>query len=338
MKTIVIAEAGVNHNGSIETAKKLIDVAASAKVDFVKFQTFKAENLATKSADKAKYQKDLTDNKESQFEMLKKLELDFESHIELIKYCSHKKIKFLSTPFDIDSLNMLLKLDIPLIKIPSGELTNLPLLREIGKTKKPIIMSTGMATLDEIDSALKILYNSGAKKNKITVLHCNTEYPTPIKDVNLNAMLTIKKELKVAVGYSDHTLGIDISLAAVVLGATIIEKHFSLDRMQPGPDHKASLMPDELINLVRSINKIEKALGNGEKTPSPSEKKNLFIARKSIVAKKNIDKNKFFTEQNLTTKRPGTGMSPMKWNKIIGQKSKKNYKIDEFIYEEDYLL
>jgi len=338
LKTIVIAEAGVNHNGSIETAKKLIDVAASAKVDFVKFQTFKAENLATKSADKAKYQKDLTDNKESQFEMLKKLELDFESHIELIKYCSHKKIKFLSTPFDIDSLNMLLKLDIPLIKIPSGELTNLPLLREIGKTKKPIIMSTGMATLDEIDSALKILYNSGAKKNKITVLHCNTEYPTPIKDVNLNAMLTIKKELKVAVGYSDHTLGIDISLAAVVLGATIIEKHFSLDRMQPGPDHKASLMPDELINLVRSINKIEKALGNGEKTPSPSEKKNLFIARKSIVAKKNIDKNKFFTEQNLTTKRPGTGMSPMKWNKIIGQKSKKNYKIDEFIYEEDYLL
>ena len=326
---IIIAEAGVNHNGSIEIAKKLIDVAAEAGADFVKFQTFKAELLVTQTADKAEYQKAITDTDESQFEMIKKLELDRKTHEKLIDYCKTKDIQFLSTAFDHDSIELLAELNIPLFKIPSGEITNLPYLRHIGKMGKPIIMSTGMSTLDEVRDALNILIESGTEKEKITILHCNTEYPTPMKDVNLKAMLTIKDELGVKIGYSDHTLGIEVSTAAVAMGATVIEKHFTLDRTLPGPDHRASLEPEELKAMVLAIRNIEKAMGNGVKTPSPSEMKNLPIVRKSIVAKKHIMKGEQFSEKNLTTKRPGTGISPMKWDLYIGKLSNKEYQSEE---------
>ena len=330
-RTIIIAEAGVNHNGSMELAKKLIDAAIVAEVDFVKFQTFKAETLVTQTADKAKYQKELTGEFESQFEMIKKLELHQEDHKDLLKYCKSKDIQFLSTAFDNDSIDLLAKLDIPLFKIPSSEITNLPYLRHIGRMGKPIIMSTGMSTLEEVSNALNILLEAGLEKEKITILHCNTEYPTPLEDVNLNAMLTIRNELNVNVGYSDHTLGIEIPIAAVAMGATIIEKHFTIDRTLQGPDHAASLEPDELKEMVKSIRNIEKAMGDGVKKPSRSETKNISIARKSIVAKKSIKKGEFFSENNLTIKRPGTGISPMEWDDVIAQKSNKSFSIDELI-------
>jgi len=329
--TIIIAEAGVNHNGSIELAEKLIDVAAEAGADFVKFQTFKAETLVTQTTDKAEYQKELTGADETQFEMIKKLELDKEAHEELMDYCEQKDIKFLSTAFDHGSIELLANLDIPLFKIPSGEITNLPYLRHIGKMEKPIIMSTGMSTLDEVRNALNVLIESGAKKEKITILHCNTEYPTPMKDVNLKAMLTIKDELGVNIGYSDHTLGIEVSIAAVVMGAAVIEKHFTLDRNMPGPDHRASLEPHELKEMVNAIRNIEKAMGNGIKVPSTSEIKNMPTARKSIIAKNPIKKGEKFSENNLTVKRPGTGISPMEWDDIVGKPSNCNYEMDDLI-------
>jgi len=332
-KTIIIAEAGVNHNGSMESAKKLVDVAADAGADYVKFQTFKADTLVTQSAEKAEYQKILTDKSESQFEMIKKLELDKSAHDELIKHCEEKGIRFLSTAFDHDSIELLADLNIPLYKIPSGEITNLPYLRHIGRMGKPIILSTGMSTLEEVQKALNVLLESGAEKEKITILHCNTEYPTPMEDVNLKAMLTIREELGVNIGYSDHTLGIEIPIAAVAMGATVIEKHFTLDRSLPGPDHAASLEPDELKSMVNAIRNIEKAMGNGIKKPSPSETKNIPIARKSIVAKTSIKKGEKYSEDNLTVKRPGTGLSPMEWDKIINTVSTKTYTIDKLIEE-----
>jgi N,N'-diacetyllegionaminate synthase len=329
--TIIIAEAGVNHNGSMESAKRLIDVAAKASADYVKFQTFKAETLVTQTADKAEYQKGLTGADETQFEMIKKLELDKEAHEELMNYCKQKKIQFLSTAFDHGSIKLLEKLDIPLYKIPSGEITNLPYLRHIGGMDMPIIMSTGMSTLDEVRDALNILLEAGAKKDKITILHCNTEYPTPMEDVNLKAMITIRDELGVNIGYSDHTLGIEIPVAAVAMGAKVIEKHFTLDRTMPGPDHAASLEPEELKAMVAAIRNIEKAMGDGVKKTSKSEDKNIHIVRKSIVAKKSIKKGELFSEENLTIKRPGTGISPMEWDNLINKKSKKDFDIDVLI-------
>ena len=278
-KVVIIAEAGVNHNGSIETAKQLINVAADAGADFVKFQTFRADSLVIKEADKANYQKKLTQKDESHFEMIRRLELDKSAHEELISYCIQKNIQFLSTAFDIESVNLLSELDIKIYKIPSGEITNLPYLRHIGGLGKPVIMSTGMATLDEVKAAMDVLIDAGLEKNDLTILHCNTEYPTPMSNVNITAMITMKDELKVKVGYSDHTLGIEISIAAVAMGANVIEKHFTLDRTLPGPDHAASLEPEELRSMVQAIRNIEKALGDGVKKPSPSEKKNIPIAR-----------------------------------------------------------
>jgi N,N'-diacetyllegionaminate synthase len=327
--TTIIAEAGVNHNGSIDTAKKMIDAAAEAGTDFVKFQTFKTESIITKNAEKADYQKDFTEKSESQFEMLKKLELDRTAHEELIQYCKIKNIQFLSTAFDHDSIDLLAELNIPLYKIPSGEITNLPYLRHVGKMGKSVIMSSGMATLQEVQSALAVLIETGTEKDRVTILHCNTEYPTPMEDVNLKAMLTIRDELGVAVGYSDHTLGIEISVAAVALGATVIEKHFTLDRTLPGPDHAASLEPEELKAMVTAIRNIEKAMGDRVKKPSPSEMKNMSIARRSIVAKKPISKGELFSEKNLTVKRPGKGVSPMEWDTYIGRSADKKYQMDD---------
>jgi|TARA_Y100000031_G_scaffold77269_1_gene84915 N,N'-diacetyllegionaminate synthase len=331
LSTAIIAEAGVNHNGSIATAKKMIDAAAEAGADLVKFQTFKAEALVIKSAEKTEYQKEITGTDESQFEMIKKLELDRAEHEELIKYCASKSIRFLSTAFDHDSIDLLTELSVPFFKIPSGEITNLPYLRHIGRMGKPIIMSTGMATLDEVRFALKVLLGSGAEKEKITILHCNTEYPTPMEDVNLNAMLTIQDELEIAVGYSDHTLGIEVSVAAVALGATVIEKHFTLDRTLSGPDHAASLEPHELKAMVTAIRNIEKAKGDGVKRPSKSETKNIPIARKSIVAKKTIIKGEAFSESNLAVKRPGTGISPMEWDAYMDKSADREYQKDDLI-------
>jgi len=329
MKVFIIAEAGVNHNGSIDLAKKLIDVASNAGADAVKFQTFKAKNLVTKNAKKAIYQKDTTNIKESQFNMLKKLELNIEAHKELILYCNSKKIIFLSSPFDHESIELLKDLDLEILKIPSGEITNLPYLRHIGKLDKKIILSTGMSTIDEVKNALSILINSGTKKNKITVLHANTEYPTPMEDVNLRAMVTIGKELDVNFGYSDHTLGIEVDIAAVAMGASCIEKHFTLDCNMEGPDHKASLEPSQLKAMVKAIRNIEKALGSSIKKASKSELLNIKIVRKSIVAKTKIKKGEILTQQNLSVKRPGRGMSPMKWDDVVGTKSTKDYNEDE---------
>ena len=327
----IIAEAGVNHNGSIEIAKQLIDVAHSAGVDAVKFQTFKAESLVSKTAQKAAYQKASTNNEESQFDMIKKLELDVHTHKELIRYCKKKGIIFLSTPFDHDSIDLLHSLELQIFKIPSGEITNLPYLKHIGSYNKQIVLSTGMANLGEIEAALTVLIHSGTKKENITILHANTEYPTPMEDVNLNAMLTIGSAFKTNFGYSDHTLGIEIPIAAVALGATIIEKHFTLDRNMVGPDHKASLEPDELRKMVQSIRNIELAMGNGIKKPSNSEMKNMAIARKSIVAKKDIKMGEVLSEDNLAIKRPGNGISPMNWEEIIGSKAKRDYAPEDLI-------
>jgi len=331
MSVFIIAEAGVNHNGSVDLAKQLIDVASISGADAVKFQTFKAENLVARNTQKADYQKQTTDASESQFDMIKKLELDVETHKELIAYCQEKDIMFLSAPFDHESINLLSDLRLQIFKIPSGEITNLPYLRHIGSLDKQVILSTGMSNLGEVEDALNILINAGTSKDNITVLHANTMYPTPMKDVNLNAMLTIQKEFGVSIGYSDHTLGIEVDIAAVAMGASCIEKHFTLNKTMEGPDHKASLEPEELKAMVNAIRNIEKALGSSEKKPSPSESTNIDIARKSIVASKDIQKGGLLTEKNITTKRPGNGISPMKWDEVLGSKSIKDYRVDEMI-------
>jgi N,N'-diacetyllegionaminate synthase len=331
MRTFIIAEAGVNHNGDWDTAMKLIDAASEAGADAIKFQTFKTENLVSRSAQKAEYQKITTWKTETQFEMLKKLELSEKAHYDLFQYCQQRKIMFMSTPFDIESIDFLNNLGLELFKIPSGEITNLPYLRKIGKFNKKVILSTGMADLGEIEDALNVLTESGTPKNNIVVLHCNTEYPTPYEDVNLQAMLTIKEAFKVNVGYSDHTIGIEIPIAAVALGADVIEKHFTLDKNMPGPDHKTSLEPKELKTMVEAIRNIEKALGDGVKKVSASELKNRPIVRKSIVAARHIKKGEVFTGENITVKRPGEGISPMKWDIIIGRRASKAFKKDEQI-------
>lgn len=328
MKTLIIAEAGVNHNGSFDLACKLADKAKECGADIVKFQTLVPEKLVSKFAQKAEYQKNNTDNKESQLEMLKKLSLSFDEFVKLKEYCDDIGITFLSTPFDIDSIHFLNDL-VPFWKIPSGEVTNLPYLIEIAKTKKDVIMSTGMCELEEIENAINVLNKYGA--GKITLLHCTTEYPAPYEDVNLKAMLSLKERFNLEVGYSDHTKGIEVAIAAVSLGATVIEKHFTLDRKMEGPDHKASLEPNELKNLVDSIKNVNKSLGDGIKKVSNSEKKNIEIARKSIVAKKQIKKGELLTEENITTKRPGNGISPMKWFDVLGTKAIKDFEEDELI-------
>jgi N,N'-diacetyllegionaminate synthase len=331
-KVIIIAEAGVNHNGSLETAKKLIDAAVDAGVDYVKFQTINADKMVTKSAKRATYQDTNTGDSDSQYEMLKKLELSESNHKELISYCNSKSIKFLSTAFDLESLSFLKSLGLNLAKIPSGEITNLPYLRAMAKLFPEIILSTGMANMNEIKAAFKVLIENGTKQENITILHCNTEYPTPMEDVNLKAMLDIQKQLNIKIGYSDHTLGIEVPIAAVALGAKVIEKHFTLDRNLPGPDHKASLEPGELKAMVTAIRNIEKAiLGSGIKEPSPSESKNKPIARKSIIASQNIKKGEVLSEENLSIKRPGTGINPMRWNEILGQKAIKDFQEDDLI-------
>ena len=332
MSVFIIAEAGVNHNGSTQLAKKLIDVAVEAGADAVKFQTFKAEKLVSKSAQKAEYQKEnMVDSDDSQFNMLKKLELDVNTHHELTGYCNSKNIMFLSTPFDHDSIELLNDLRLEIFKIPSGEITNLPYLRHIGSLKKKVILSTGMANIGEIEDALDILINAGTFKKNITVLHANTMYPTPMEDVNLNAMVTIGTAFDVSYGYSDHTLGIEVDMAAVALGASCIEKHFTLDKTMEGPDHKASLEPDELIAMVKGIRNIELALGSSVKKPSKSETPNIEIARKSIVASQNIKKGELLASENLSIKRPGNGISPMRWDELIGSVASKNYIEDELI-------
>jgi N,N'-diacetyllegionaminate synthase len=330
-KTVIIAEAGVNHNGDLQIAKNLVNVAADSGADYIKFQTFKAKNLLLKNTKKTKYQIKNTGSKESQFDLIKKLELSKGMHEELISYCSLKNIKFFSTAFDKESLKMLIDLGQKIIKIPSGEITNLPFLKYVGSLNKEVIMSTGMSNIKEIRNALDILEKSGTNKKKITVLHCNTEYPTPKKDVNLNAMSTIRKKFKLNVGYSDHTNGIEIPIAAVALGAKVIEKHFTLSRKMAGPDHKSSLEPPELLEMVKSIRNIEIAMGNGKKIASPSEIKNMNLARRSIVASKSIKKGDLFSENNLDVKRPGNGLSPMYWDKLIGTHSPKNFKKDQKI-------
>lgn len=331
-RVLIIAEAGVNHNGDVNLAKKLVDVAVDCGADIIKFQTFKAETLVTKTAKMANYQIANTQKQESQFDMLKKLELSYEDFIALKKYCEEKKITFLSTGFDLESVKFLSELGLKLWKIPSGEITNLPYLEFIGKLGHEVILSTGMSTLEEVRDAVNILVKSGTDKKMITVLHCNTDYPTKFEDVNLNAMLTIKSALGLEIGYSDHTLGVEVPTAAVAMGATVIEKHFTLDKTMPGPDHKASLDPQELKQLVSNIRNIELALlGSGNKEPSSSEKKNMEIARKSIVAKKEIAQGELFSLDNLIVKRPGSGISPMRWYEVIGKRAARNFKEDELI-------
>jgi N,N'-diacetyllegionaminate synthase len=330
-KVFIIAEAGVNHNGDLSLAKKLIDVAVDSGADAVKFQTFITEHGISKDAPKAQYQIQSGDLSESHYDMVKKLELDAAAHNDLVKYCIQKDIMFMSTPFDLASIDLLHDLQLEIFKIPSSEIVNLPYLRKIGKLNKKVILSTGMSTMKEIGDALNILVNSGTEKSRISVLHVNSEYPTPMEDVNLRAMLSIASEFGVDIGYSDHTLGIEVPVAAVALGATIIEKHFTLDKTFEGPDHRASLEPVELSLMVKSIRNIEIALGSRNKIPSPSETKNIPIARKSIVAACEIKDGDVFTEDNLAIKRPGSGLSPMLWDSVIGNISKNKYKQDEKI-------
>ena len=320
-KVIIIAEAGVNHNGDIQVAKKLIDAAVNAGVDYVKFQTFKADNLVSKSAKKAEYQSvNINDGDDSQYAMLKNLELSHENHLELMSYCSERNIKFFSTAFDVEGVRYLNDLGLSFFKIPSGEITNYPYLKAVALCNKPVIMSTGMCLESEIKNALDVLLKFGLKKESISILHCNTEYPIPMKDVNLKAMLSIQKTFGVPIGYSDHTLGIEVPIAAVAMGAKIIEKHFTLDRNLPGPDHLASLEPKELKEMVKAIRNIEAAIsGDGEKVPSQSEKKNIAIARKSIYLKKNLVKGHVITDNDLISLRPGDGISPMQWEHIVGK-------------------
>lgn len=330
MRTFIIAEAGVNHNGDLNIAKQMIDVAVDLGVDAIKFQTFKAENIATKFAPKAKYQINTTGNNEHQVDMLKKFELTDFMHQELIQYC-RGKIEFLSTPFSVSDVDYLISLGLEKIKIPSGEITNLPYLRHVGKLDKEIILSTGMATMQEIKNAIDILVNAGTSKERIAVLHCTSEYPACMDDVNLSAMRSMAEELELPIGYSDHTRGIEVAIAAVALGATIIEKHFTLDKSMPGPDHQASVETDELGQMVKLIRNIEIALGSHKKQPTRRELENRKIARKSIVAGKNIKKGEVLTEYNLTTKRPGMGLSPMEWDSVLGTFASRNFEKDEVI-------
>lgn len=327
-KVLIIAEAGVNHNGNLELAKKLVDAAKESGADVVKFQTAKLDSLVSKSAPMAEYQKNNIGQETSQKEMLKKLLLSYDNFVELEKYCREKKIEFMSTPFDIESVLFLNNM-IKVWKIPSGEITNLPYLIEIAKTKKPVILSTGMCEMKEIEDAVDLLYKNGTEN--ITLLHCNTQYPTPYSDVNLKAMNSLKEKFDVKVGYSDHTEGIEVPIAAVAMGASVIEKHFTLDKNMEGPDHKASLEPDELKQMVEAIRNIESAMGDGCKKPSSSEKINIEIARKSIVAAKKIEKGELFTVDNLTTKRPGNGISPMKWYDVVGKRASRAFEEDELI-------
>ncbi len=332
MKTLIIAEAGVNHNGDMSLAKELIAAAAEAGADLVKFQTFIAANIISRSAPKAEYQKGATDPQESQQEMVRKLELTRDNHLELIAECQKQGVGFFSTAFDKDSIDLLEELGgSDIVKVPSGELTNLPYLRYLTRHGKRVLLSTGMANQGEIEAAINVVEQAGTPREKITVLHCTTEYPTPMEDVNLSAMVNIGKAFGVSVGYSDHTPGIEIPIAAVALGATVIEKHFTLDRNLPGPDHRASLEPDELKAMVQGIRNIEKALGDGIKRPSPSELKNKPIARKSLVAARPIKAGEAFSEDNLMAKRPGTGISPMQWDEVIGRTAPRDFSEDELI-------
>lgn len=329
-RTLIIAEAGVNHNGSMNIAKQLIDVAAMAGVDYVKFQTFKAENLVSKTAQKAEYQKkNIGGSDNSQYAMLKSLELSEKQHFELIEYCNSKGVKFFSTAFDLDSIAFLASLDMPLWKVPSGEITNFPYLRAIGKTGKPVILSSGMANIQEIADAINVLVRFGTKRENITLLHCTTEYPAPKNEVNLSAIQTMRECFGLPVGYSDHTKGIEIAVAAVALGACVIEKHFTIDRNMEGPDHAASLEPNELKQMVDYIRNVESSIGNGIKEPALSEVKNISIARKSIVASRDIKAGEQFTDECLTAKRPAGGISPMKWECVVGQTAKRDFNQDE---------
>ncbi len=328
-RVCIIAEAGVNHNGNIDVAKRLVDVAYESGADVVKFQTFQADNLVSRYAQKAEYQRRLTDEKETQREMLKKLELTYDMHVELSRYCKEVGIHFLSTPFDLDSIDLLENIGMSQYKIPSGEITNLPYLRKIGSLKKPVILSSGMSTMGEVKEAVKILKENGA--SDVSVLHCNTQYPTPMQDVNLNVMNTIRKEIGVCVGYSDHTEGIEVPIAAVAMGAEIIEKHFTLDKTMEGPDHKASLEPQELKAMIKAIRNIELAMGDAAKRPTRSESDNISVVRKSIVAKRKIEAGEIFSDENITAKRPGTGISPMLWDSVIGRAAKRKYEEDELI-------
>jgi len=331
LKILIIAEAGVNHNGDISIAKELIDVAADSGADLVKFQTFKADSLVTKKAAKAEYQLKTSGSDESQHEMLSRLQLTEEMHRELIAHCKSRNIQFFSTGFDTESIDFLVSLGQDQFKIPSGEITNLPLLRHIGSLGKRVILSTGMSDLEEVGNALEVIIEAGTSKNRITVLHCTSEYPAPMVDINLRAMKSIQDSYDVAVGYSDHTIGTEVAIAAAALGATIIEKHFTLDRNLIGPDHQASLEPLELKSMITAIRNIEIAMGDGVKKLTPSESTNKLVSRKSIVAKGKIYKGELFTSENLTTKRPGTGISPMRWDELIGTASKENYLDDEII-------
>lgn len=326
---LIIAEAGVNHNGDITLAKQLVDVAKEAKADAIKFQSFVTERLVTKNAQKAEYQKKHTKQTGCQYEMLKKLELSKEEQKELLSYCKEKHILFLSSPFDEESIELLQELEIPFFKIPSGEITNYPYLQKIASCHKPVIVSTGMATMEEVEQCISVLEENGA--GEITLLHCNTEYPTPMYDVNLKAMLTLQERFHKKIGYSDHTVGAETAVAAVALGAVVLEKHITLDKTLEGPDHLASLDPMELKQLVEWIRNVEVALGTGVKAPTRSEEKNRMIVRKSIVAKKTIKKGESFSEENITTKRPEGGLSPMKWKEILGQKANRDFQEDAWI-------
>lgn len=330
-KVLIIAEAGVNHNGDYALAQKMIVAAKNAGADYIKFQTAIPKEVISKYAVMADYQKNNIGKEESQLEMCEKIHLPLSAYKSLKEYCDNVGIKFLSTPFDLQSIDVLAQLNMDYMKIPSGEITNLPYLRKIARLNMPVIMSTGMSTINEIADALNILLNNGLSMDKISLLHCNTEYPTPMKDVNLLAMLSIKERFGVNVGYSDHTRGIEVPIAAVALGAKIIEKHFTLNRNLPGPDHVASLEPNELKEMVSAIRNIEAAIGNKDKVVSDSEQKNIVIARKSIVAAHNINVGEVFDENNLTVKRPGNGISPMKWDEVIGMKAKRNFSEDELI-------
>lgn len=328
---VIIAEAGVNHNGDMALAKKLVDVAADAGADYVKFQSFNTDALLLESAEKAGYQKKITGDGESQYDMLKKLELSETDHYELIGYCEGKNIKFISSPFDLDSIDLLVRLNLDYLKVPSGEITNYPFLRKIGANGKRILLSTGMSNMSEIEGALNLLIALGAKRENISVMHCNTEYPTPPVDTNLRAITTISNAFNVKAGYSDHTLGMEAGIAAAALGATVIEKHITLDKHMEGPDHMASMEPQEFKQFVQCIRNVQAMLGSGLKQPSPSELKNIGVARKSIVAKQPIKKGELIREDNVTTKRPGDGISPMRWNDVIGKVALRNYSIDEQI-------
>lgn len=331
MKTLIIAEAGVNHNGDLSLAKELIKVAAESGADYVKFQSFVTSKNISRQAPKAEYQKGATDPEESQYDMVRKLELSKADHLVLVEECNARGIGFLSTAFDDESFDLLVELGLDNVKVPSGEITNLPYIRYVTRLGKPVLLSTGMANLGEIEAAIDAIELAGTPREKITVLHCTTEYPTPMEDVNLHAMVNIGIALGVKVGYSDHTSGIEIPIAAVALGATVIEKHFTLDRSLPGPDHLASLEPDELKAMVAGIRNIEQALGDGVKRPSPSELKNKPIARKSLVAATDIKAGELFNAENLTAKRPGTGISPMKWDEVIGRVAPCDFSEDELI-------